>query len=56
LTYEQLRGIDSRFEEDIVECFDYQKSVEMRSTKGGTSKSSVLEQIQEMRKIINSCR
>ncbi|KAK9414786.1 putative L-Aspartase-like protein [Seiridium unicorne] len=35
---EQLKGVDSRFEKDIAESFDYEKSVEMRSAKGGTSK------------------
>lgn len=45
LSYEELRGIDTRFEEDIAETFDYEKSVEMRSAKGGTGKESVLEQI-----------
>ncbi|KAK5157601.1 hypothetical protein LTR04_005426, partial [Oleoguttula sp. CCFEE 6159] len=37
LTFEQLQGIDKRFEKDIEETFNYQKSVEMRSAKGGTS-------------------
>ena len=54
LTYEQLKGIDGRFEKDIEESFDYQKSVEMRSAKGGTSKSAVLEQIQALMKIMRS--
>jgi len=49
LSYEQLKGIDARFEEDIVESFDYTKSVEMRSAKGGTSESSVMEQIEVLR-------
>jgi argininosuccinate lyase len=52
LTYEQLKGIDSRFEEDIVESFDYQKSVEMRHAKGGTSASSVREQIDVLKKAL----
>ncbi|KAF2085919.1 argininosuccinate lyase [Saccharata proteae CBS 121410] len=54
LTFEQLQGIDARFERDIVESFDYEKSVEMRSAKGGTSKSSVLEQIAVLRKTLGS--
>ncbi|OAA56140.1 Argininosuccinate lyase [Niveomyces insectorum RCEF 264] len=45
LTFEQLQGVDSRFDTDIEEVFDYEKSVEMRSAKGGTSKAAVLEQI-----------
>lgn len=45
LSYEQMKAIDARFEEDIADAFDYETSVERRSAKGGTSKSSVLEQI-----------
>lgn len=44
LTYEQL-SVDERFEEDIKATFDYEKSVEMRSANGGTSKACVLEQV-----------
>lgn len=46
LSFKQLKAIDGRFEEDIAEAFVYETSVERRSAKGGTSKSSVLEQIQ----------
>lgn len=35
LTYEQMKGVDARFEEDISETFDHEKSVEMRAAKGG---------------------
>ncbi|KXT17600.1 hypothetical protein AC579_10134 [Pseudocercospora musae] len=49
LTFEQLKGVDSRFEKDVLSVFDYQKSVEMRSAKGGTSKSAVLEQIEAIK-------
>lgn len=49
LTFEQLQTVDTRFEKDILEVFDYQKSVEMRSASGGTSKSSVLEQIKVLK-------
>ncbi|KAG9523862.1 argininosuccinate lyase, partial [Aureobasidium melanogenum] len=52
LSFEQLKGVDSRFEEDILEVFDYQKSVEMRSASGGTSKSSVMEQIKVIKQTI----
>jgi argininosuccinate lyase len=52
LTFEQLRGVDARFEQDVLGVFDYQKSVEMRSAKGGTSKSAVLEQIEAVKKIL----
>ncbi|KAI6357968.1 hypothetical protein MCOR25_007482 [Pyricularia grisea] len=52
LTYEQLREIDERFEPDIAESFDYDKSVEMRSAKGGTCKEAVLEQVKVLRKML----
>lgn len=45
LTFEQMKGVDARFEEGIAESFDYEKSVEMRFAKGGTSKTCVLEQV-----------
>ena len=45
LSFEQLRGVDERFERDVHDCFNYEQSVEMRSAKGGTSRESVLEQI-----------
>lgn len=54
LSFEQLKGVDSRFEEDIMMSFDYQKSVEMRSAKGGTSLSSVKEQIKVLREMLDS--
>jgi len=54
LTYDQLKGVDARFEKDISEVFNYEKSVEMRSARGGTSKSSVLEQIKVLRAMIDA--
>ncbi len=52
LTFDQMRGVDSRFEEDITEAFDYEKSIEMKSAKGGTSKQAVLEQIKVLRTVL----
>lgn len=52
LTYDQLHKVDSRFEQDVVDMFDYQRSVEMRSASGGTSKASVMEQIKVLQKTI----
>ncbi|KAI8310165.1 argininosuccinate lyase [Colletotrichum sp. SAR11_59] len=49
LSYEQLKSVDARFEEDIAETFNYEKSVEMRAFMGGTSRSNVLEQIAVLR-------
>lgn len=52
LSFEQLKNVDQRFEEDIMESFDYHKSVEMRSAAGGTAKSSVMQQIEELKKML----
>jgi argininosuccinate lyase len=54
LTYEQLKGIDARFGEDINAAFDYERSVEMRSAKGGTCKDSVLEQVAVLKAMLGS--
>jgi len=47
LSHADLQGVDKRLAADFV--FDYEKSVEMRTAKGGTSKSSVREQIAVLR-------
>lgn len=52
LSFQQIQGVDKRFEEDVMGVFDYQKSVEMRSAKGGTSKSAVMEQIEAVKKAL----
>ncbi|KAK5114971.1 hypothetical protein LTR85_010009 [Meristemomyces frigidus] len=52
LSFEQLQGVDKRFEKNVLEVFDYQKSVEMRSAKGGTSRSAVMEQIEAVKKAL----
>jgi len=47
LTLEQLQNIDSRFEEDVLKVWDYNMSVERKSSIGGTSKAAVREQIEK---------
>ncbi|CAI4219713.1 unnamed protein product [Parascedosporium putredinis] len=51
-TYDQFRGIDERFGQDIKGVFSYEKSVEMRAAKGGTSTSSVLEQVKVLKAML----
>jgi len=46
LTLEQLQKIDSRFEADVLKVWDYEMSVERKSSIGGTSKARVLEQVE----------
>ena len=45
LSFEQLKGVDERFAEDVMGCWDYERAVEMKSAKGGTGTASVKEQI-----------
>lgn len=52
LSFEQLQGVDGRFEKDVLDVFNYQASVEARAAKGGTSRSAVLEQIEAIKKIM----
>ncbi|KZZ93272.1 Argininosuccinate lyase [Moelleriella libera RCEF 2490] len=52
LSLEQLQAIDSRFGEDVSHTFDYGKSVEMRSVKGGTSRARVLEQVKVLKAML----
>ncbi len=52
LSFEQLQGVDKRFGRDVLNVFDYQRSVEMKSAIGGTSKSAILEQIELLKDTI----
>ena len=49
---DQLRDVDPRFGPDVQACLDYERSVEMRSAKGGTSRASVREQIAVLEKML----
>jgi len=53
LTLQELQAIDSRFTADIAEAFEYESSVEAKSSQGGTSRSSVLEQIQVVKAMLD---
>jgi len=43
LSKQQLQEVDNRFGDDVLDCFNYERSVEYRTAKGGTSKASVKE-------------
>ncbi|AMD22142.1 HGL198Wp [Eremothecium sinecaudum] len=45
ITLKQFQNIDPRFEEDVFEVFDFEKSVEKRSSLGGTAKSAIIKQL-----------
>jgi argininosuccinate lyase len=51
LTVEQFQGVDKRFGNDVLGVFNYERSVEMKSAIGGTSKSAVLEQIKLLKEV-----
>lgn len=48
LTLDQLQEIDARFEEDVIKVWNYEVSVERKSSIGGTAKASVLKQIEDI--------
>ena len=50
LSHENLQSVDKRLGSDFI--FDYEKSVELRTAKGGTSRSSVREQIQLLKSML----
>lgn len=49
LTLEELQAIDAGFEADIMDVWDFEASVEKRTTLGGTSRARVQEQIDSLR-------
>ncbi|KAF2403178.1 argininosuccinate lyase [Trichodelitschia bisporula] len=54
LSLEELRSVDTRFGEDVHSVFDYTRSVEQRTSAGGTSEKAVREQIEMLRALIKS--
>jgi argininosuccinate lyase len=54
LTVEQLQSIDKRFENDVVAVWDYETSVERKQSLGGTAKSMVQKQINDIIEFANS--
>jgi len=55
LTLEQLQNIDARFEADVMNVWDYEVSVERKTSIGGTSKASVLKQIDDCLEFAKNC-
>jgi argininosuccinate lyase len=52
LSLEQLKGVDARFGDDVMEAFNFESSVEKRTVLGGTSKKSVEEQIARIQELL----
>ena len=53
LSTEELRSVDGRFEDDVKECFEYERAVELKDSVGGTSRSSVKVQIRRLLEIVD---
>ena len=49
-----LKTLDERFDEDVKQVWDFERSVERKNSKGGTSKRSVMEQIEEIRGVVSN--
>ena len=45
LSKKQLQEVDSRFSNDVLEYFNYKRSIKYRPVKGGTCKAGVEEQV-----------
>jgi argininosuccinate lyase len=52
LSLEQLKGVDPRLGDDVVQCLNYERAVELKNATGGTSKSAVMEQVQILKKLL----
>lgn len=48
LTLEALRDLHTAFEEDVASIWSYERSVEQRDARGGSSRRAVQEQIDEL--------
>lgn len=53
LTAEDLRTIHPLFEDDVVSVWDFDASAERRDTEGGTSRRSVLEQADKLKRYLS---
>lgn len=49
LSVAQFQGIDARFGDDVLNVFDYERSVELKDATGGTSRRAVLEQVEALK-------
>ena len=54
LTCKELQEVDARIGEDVLECLNLRNSMNARTSQGGTSTSSTLEQLEYYKKWIES--
>ena len=52
LTLQDLRPLCDKFEADVVDIWSFEKSAESRDTEGGSSRRSVLEQCDKLRRYL----
>lgn len=53
LSLEDLQEISPLFDKDISQVFDFEKAVERRSAKCGTSQSAMLAQIESIKALVS---
>lgn len=53
LSLSEFKLIDPRFDEDVMQVFDFHNSVERRSAIGGTAKRAVMGQLEALEKMLN---
>ncbi len=49
LSVQDLQTLHKDFGEDVMQVWDFEKSVEQRASLGGTSKKTVLLQVKEIK-------
>ena len=54
LTVHDLKQLHGSFDDDVIQIWDYEKSVESRNVPGGTSRSSQVEQIAKVREWVKA--
>ena len=52
LTVADLKTLHPQFEDDVLKVWDFETSIESRCSLGGTSRKTVLLQIQELKSLI----
>ena len=52
LSLGEFLAVDERFAEDVLDVFDFEQSVEMKSAVGGTARAAVGQQIETLRALI----
>ncbi|KDN45907.1 putative ARG4-arginosuccinate lyase [Tilletiaria anomala UBC 951] len=52
LTLADLQGLSDKFEQDVMQVWSFDESVERRDAVGGTSRRAVLEQCERLQKVV----